>query len=360
MVSNSSRENSTEDILMGAERDETKHSQFESQVPLKEVSPKVEGSVPNEAPAEVGNKVKRSVKVRWQKVAEKCATSHAKGSGEKLEEVGHEAHRSMFLNEGEGHVLWKPRGRGQQVRLAAVVGQVLEMPRTLSERRKNLEKRVQATRAVLKADSKQNLNNVPSRRRMTFKDAANKVKSELHVNEHYSFHDVVSQYVARMHAEHQNTNSLSLQLKPHLQTKATPPPHVDGAPPPESVEDLSLADLCPVDDHCPVDDLSRINPVVMEDTSQNPHIALEDEPFGSATQDSLVKRMPPNSPAKNAQQVRGTARPAAQSNLIDPLTVGSASNMAVSPGHSRRKISQERMHRQEGHLEESILHESWC
>ena len=345
MVSNSSTENSTEVILVGFEQDETKHSQFESQVPLKEVSPKVEGSVPNEAPAEVGNEEKRSVKVRWQKLAEKCATSHAKGSGEKLEEVGHEARQSMFLNEGEGHVLWEPRGRGQKVRLAAVVGQVLEMPRTLSERRKNLEKRVQATRAVLKADSKQNLNNVPSRRHMTFKDAANKVKSELHVNEHYSFHDVVTQYVARMRAEHQNTDSSSLQLK---QTKATPPPHVDGAPPPESVEDLSLADLCPVD-------VLIINPVVMEDTSQNPHTTLEDEPFGSATQDSLVQRMPPNSPAKNTQQVRGTAKPAAQSNLIDPLTVGGASNMAVSPGRSRRKISQERMHRQEGHLEEHEL-----
>ena len=58
-------------------------------------------------------------------------------------------------------------------------------PLTLSERRKNLENRVQATRELLISSSKKELE-IASATTMAFKE-------QMHHNEHYHFHDVVSQ-----------------------------------------------------------------------------------------------------------------------------------------------------------------------
>ena len=79
--------------------------------------------------------------------------------------------KSQFLNEGEGHFVWKPQTRC-----------VMAKPLTLSERRKNLENRVQATRELLISSSKRELE-IASATSMAFKE-------QMHHNDHY---DVVSQ-----------------------------------------------------------------------------------------------------------------------------------------------------------------------
>ena len=104
---------------------------------------------------------------------------------------------SPFLNDGEGHFVWKPQMRGSTQSATNIRSQGQEVHLSLSERRKNLENRVHATRAVLRANTKQAIDadNPSDGHHMTFKDAACKVRDQLHPNEHYKFHDVVSRYV---------------------------------------------------------------------------------------------------------------------------------------------------------------------
>ena len=340
-----SRDNSiSEDIVLEPVNHETERHGLEDAPPIIEVHKEEEGRQ-SEPVVAASNGVKLNPKVRWQRVAEKCAKSRTKSCPSACEEQTEEElsaeRRSLFLREGEGHVVWKPKDKGQQMRLALVVGQVLDMPRTLSERRKNLEKRVQATRAVLRADSKPSMEQHPqsTRRRMTFKDAANKVKTDLHNSEHYHFHDVVSQYVARMHNERKsfdNTASLvTLSAPPerHVQSKATPT-CVDETPPTLPSENLSLVGSFPGDP-------SEGNAIDVGDLPQN--CIEEESPSKDASQDSLVKQLPSASPVKN--RFSGCA---------------SLSTMVASSARSR-KISLERSRQQQNRKAvKGTYHESWC
>eukprot|EP00731_Ephydatia_muelleri_P033327 Em0028g2a len=275
-----SRENSiSEDIVLEPVNHETERHGLEDAPSIIEVHKEEEGRQ-SEPVVAASNGVKMNPKVRWQRVAEKCAKSRPSAC--------------------------------QQMRLALVVGQVLDMPRTLSERRKNLEKRVQATRAVLRADSKPSMEQHPqsTRRRMTFKDAANKVKTDLHNSEHYHFHDVVSQYVARMHNEHM------------CEAKATPT-RVDETPPTLPLENLSLVGSFPGDP-------SEGNAIDVGDLSQN-------SPSKGASQDSLVKQLPSASPVKN--RFSGCA------------------TLVASTARSRLERSRQQQNRE---AVKGTYHESWC
>ncbi|KAL5474832.1 hypothetical protein EMCRGX_G026851 [Ephydatia muelleri] len=325
-----SRENSiSEDIVLEPVNHETERHGLEDAPSIIEVHKEEEGRQ-SEPVVAASNGVKMNPKVRWQRVAEKCAKSRPSACEEQTEEELSAERRSLFLREGEGHVVWKPKDKGQQMRLALVVGQVLDMPRTLSERRKNLEKRVQATRAVLRADSKPSMEQHPqsTRRRMTFKDAANKVKTDLHNSEHYHFHDVVSQYVARMHNERKsfdNTASLvTLSAPPerHVRSKATPT-RVDETPPTLPSENLSLVGSFP-------GDLSEGNAIDVGDLSQN-------SPSKGASQDSLVKQLPSASPVKN--RFSGCA------------------TLVASTARSRLERSRQQQNRE---AVKGTYHESWC
>ena len=325
-----SRENSiSEDIVLEPVNHETERHGLEDAPSIIEVHKEEEGRQ-SEPVVAASNGVKMNPKVRWQRVAEKCAKSRPSACEEQTEEELSAERRSLFLREGEGHVVWKPKDKGQQMRLALVVGQVLDMPRTLSERRKNLEKRVQATRAVLRADSKPSMEQHPqsTRRRMTFKDAANKVKTDLHNSEHYHFHDVVSQYVARMHNERKsfdNTASLvTLSAPPerHVRSKATPT-RVDETPPTLPSENLSLVGSFPGDP-------SEGNTIDVGDLSQN-------SPSKGASQDSLVKQLPSASPVKN--RFSGCA------------------TLVASTARSRLERSRQQQNRE---AVKGTYHESWC
>eukprot|EP00731_Ephydatia_muelleri_P033355 Em0028g30a len=325
-----SRENSiSEDIVLEPVNHETERHGLEDAPSIIEVHKEEEGRQ-SEPVVAASNGVKMNPKVRWQRVAEKCAKSRPSACEEQTEEELSAERRSLFLREGEGHVVWKPKDKGQQMRLALVVGQVLDMPRTLSERRKNLEKRVQATRAVLRADSKPSMEQHPqsTRRRMTFKDAANKVKTDLHNSEHYHFHDVVSQYVARMHNERKsfdNTASLvTLSAPPerHVRSKATPT-RVDETPPTLPLENLSLVGSFPGDP-------SEGNAIDVGDLSQN-------SPSKGASQDSLVKQLPSASPVKN--RFSGCA------------------TLVASTARSRLERSRQQQNRE---AVKGTYHESWC
>ena len=165
------------------------------------------------------NDVKMQTRLRWQKIAEKCLTSKPMTTEVETKDDGSEAFRSPFLNEGEGHFVWKPRTSCVHQRLATIVDQVMAMPLTLSERRKNLENRVQATRVVLRSSSKKELEIASATsigHHMTFKDAARRVKEQMHPNGHYHFHDVVSRYMRAVHRKNKRSptpQSIDVQVK---------------------------------------------------------------------------------------------------------------------------------------------------
>ena len=145
-------------------------------------------------PADMSKNMKQG---NLQRLAEKgLEFDHVKMDTKSCEPESNEIN-SPFLNEGEGHFVWKPQMRGSTQSATKLRGQGQEVHQSLSERRKNLENRVHATRAVLRANTKQviDVDNLSDGLHMTFKDAACKVRDQLHPNEHYKFHDVVSQYV---------------------------------------------------------------------------------------------------------------------------------------------------------------------
>lgn len=337
VTNNHSRENSIpEDIVLESVNHKAEGHVLGDAPPIKEVSMEKAESQSVPVLAAISNRVKVNPKVRWQKIAEKCTNSCASGSVEKPSEERRAARQSLFLHEGEGHVVWKPRDR---LRLALVVGQVLDMPRTLSERRVNLEKRVQATRAVLRADSK-NVNIIEqhppcTRRHMTFKDAAKKVKSDLHNSEHYHFHDVVSQYMARMRmrVEQGSSDNTSSQLTlSELRQSNTAPTHVDETPPTLPSEDEFLVGSFP--ENPSLIDVGDISQCVVDvspshDTSQ----CVVESPSHDTSQDSLVKHLAPVSPAKNQ--------------FTKPSKL--AASRKMTPVHKRNHTAVE-----------GILHESWC
>ena len=290
----------------------------------------------------------------------KCTTLPVAGEDKVKRKVlvEKETRMSLFLHEGEGHFVWKPKGRrGQTPLLAAVVGQVLELPRSLSERRKNLEKRVQATRTVLKEDSRLNLNAGPplaARRHMTFKDAANKVKSQLHQSEGYHFHDVVSQYVSRMHVEHSVTDGQSLELntvkKQAVRNISAPILHSNGAP-------LLTLDLSASGDRdLPNKDQSHVNDITLEDdiTVEVPDSTLQDAhapppPVSGPHVDGSSSKSPTSHPSSQAN----TSHPSSQANSVSPLPT-QASGSPTKPVRPRK------LSRQEEHLEKTEMLESWC
>ena len=215
-----------------------------SRGPRKENSVKMEEKpcnelleIPRERSADdSGSDARRNAKLRWQKAAMKCTKSNTPEANAKYEgSEGEEDAKSPFLNAGEGHFVWKPRAGGQH-RLASLVDQVLQMPRSLSERRKNLEKRVQATRAVLRDTTKRRLTYKAActsyGHRITFKQAVHLVMDELRCKRSYDFHDIVSKHILdnqrrsnlTSNAQQSSTHPFSISLESKTDQKMVPAP----------------------------------------------------------------------------------------------------------------------------------------
>ena len=178
---------------------------------------------------------------------------------------------SPFLNEGEGHFVWKPQMRGSTQSAMDIRDHGQEVHLSFSERRKNLENRVHATRAVLRANTKQviDVDNPSDGLHMTFKDAAYKVRDQLHPNEHYKFHDVVSQYVRAVNrtANGPQSHTMSAETSSAKNQITLADVHGSDAPFVGPSENTSLVDKRNMAASTVVDDAGATNQAISNDSA---------------------------------------------------------------------------------------------
>eukprot|EP00731_Ephydatia_muelleri_P033340 Em0028g15a len=161
---------------------------------------------------------KRMAKVRWKQAAEASLqreeeeVSNTKENADiSTSELPKFNRKSIFLRDGEAHVVWRPKRRRSHPALASVVDQIAHQSSSLRERQRTLLHRVRATQEVLREVDIQEEGAVvdevqPSsvpRSRTLWRQAKDSVVSELQrskeaTKEKIQFHDIVSRYMDRM------------------------------------------------------------------------------------------------------------------------------------------------------------------
>ena len=161
---------------------------------------------------------KRMAKVRWKQAAEASLqreeeeVSNTKENADiSTSELPKFNRKSIFLRDGEAHVVWRPKRRRSHPALASVVDQIAHQSSSLRERQRTLLHRVRATQEVLREVDIQEEGAVvdevqPSsvpRSRTLWRQAKDSVVSELQrskeeATKKIQFHDIVSRYMDRM------------------------------------------------------------------------------------------------------------------------------------------------------------------
>ena len=147
-----------------------------------------------------------------------------------------EKHKSLFLREGDGHMVWKPKQPTPQ--LYNVVADLMKNRRrakkaaepetlataeekSLSERQRSLAFRIQATRRVLKVQneelSKEDVQPSEQKQHISLRDASRRISEDLKRQKSapagkVQFTDIVSQYIENQHSQEEQSNEVETPL----------------------------------------------------------------------------------------------------------------------------------------------------
>ena len=184
-------------------------------------------------------------RVHWRRAAEKSLQNGSiELESDEEEEMGSDAHRdsserldlpkktpkhrSLFLKEGDGHIVWQPKNPTPQLynvvadlmkkKKRAEKAAKLEPPeeKSLSERQRTLAYRIQATRAVLKEQNEELINEdvQPSehKKHISLRDASKRISENLKQQKSVSttrpeFSSIVSQYIHQQSQEYESNGA---------------------------------------------------------------------------------------------------------------------------------------------------------
>lgn len=145
-------------------------------------------------------------------------------------------HKSLFLREGDGHMVWKPKQPTPQ--LYNVVADLMKNRRrakeaaepetlatpeekSLSERQRSLAFRIQATRRVLKVQneelSKEDVQPSEQKQHISLRDASRRITEDLKRQKSapagkLQFTDIVSQYIENQHSQEEQSDEVETPL----------------------------------------------------------------------------------------------------------------------------------------------------
>lgn len=229
----------------------TKKSSFNLVNPL---SPILEEERSKTPPITAGARAR----VHWKRAAEKSLDQIQNGSIEQAAETGIDVsresperplslelentpnktqkHKSLFLREGDGHMVWKPKTPTPQ--LYNVVADLMKNRRrakkaaepetlataeekSLSERQRSLAFRIQATRRVLKVQneelSKEDVQPSEQKQHISLRDASMRISEDLKRQKSapagkLQFTDIVSQYIENQHSQEEQSDEVETPL----------------------------------------------------------------------------------------------------------------------------------------------------
>lgn len=229
----------------------TKKSSFNLVNPL---SPILEEERSKTPPITAGARAR----VHWKRAAEKSLDQIQNGSIEQAAETGIDVsresperplslelentpnktqkHKSLFLREGDGHMVWKPKTPTPQ--LYNVVADLMKNRRrakkaaepetlatpeekSLSERQRSLAFRIQATRRVLKVQneelSKEDVQPSEQKQHISLRDASRRISEDLKRQKSapagkLQFTDIVSQYIENQHSQEEQSDEVETPL----------------------------------------------------------------------------------------------------------------------------------------------------